>query len=151
MDVWSALQSRREWEAFLQHKVEKQHISKHEMQAISSYIIEGRYIKFVEEMQNDNWKPPFPVKKEINKGGTQKKRTVYSFNGDMNMVLKMIAFCLYCYDDIFALNCYAFRREYGVKDAVRRMRSIKGIANKYCQEDLLKLSSRSKTLLRYST
>lgn len=47
-------------------------------------------------------------------------------------MLKAIAFSLYRYDDLFAANCYAFRRSYGVRDAVKRIRMTKGISGKYC-------------------
>ena len=50
----------------------------------------------------------------------------------MNQMLKIIAYCLYEYDSVFSSNCYAFRREYGVKDAIHRIRTIGGIAQKYC-------------------
>ena len=57
---------------------------------------------------------------------------IYFFEEDFNILLKGIAFYLYVYDGEFADNCYAFRRSYGVKDAIRRIKCIKGLKDKYC-------------------
>ncbi len=59
-----------------------------------------------------------PKKKIVNKMGTGKKRVVYSFAPDEMLLLKLIAFLLYKYDDQFAPNCYAFRRGVKAHDAI---------------------------------
>ena len=68
-----------------------------------------------------------PTKKIVNKMGTGKKRVVYSFAPEEMMMLKLIAFKLYDYDDRFAPNCYAFRRGVKAHDAVFHItRAIRG-------------------------
>lgn len=83
---------------------------------------------------------PLPTKRKINKAGGTKKRVIYSFPEDFNRLLKMIAFKLYIYDDVFAPNCYAFRRGTGVKDAVLRLSGI--LTGKNCSSACHKNSPR---------
>jgi hypothetical protein len=52
---------------------------------------------------------------------------VYSFATDEMLILKLIAFLLYRYDDQFAPNCYAFRRGLKASDAIFRInKAIRG-------------------------
>ena len=120
------------WQDFLQYKIEKQHLAKEEQEWMASYMEEQCYLPILEAIQLLHYTPPIPIKKEINKDGAKKKRIVYSYPEDFNMVLKMIAFRLYEYDNQFAGNCYAFRRHYGVKDAILRIRKTQQIEKKYC-------------------
>ena len=72
------------------------------------------------------------MRKEINKTGAAKKRVVYSFPKEFNYLLKLLAYCLQEYDEIFCDNCYAFRRNYGVKDAIKSLKQQKALQQKYC-------------------
>ncbi|MBQ9983501.1 MAG: group II intron reverse transcriptase domain-containing protein [Lachnospiraceae bacterium] len=120
------------WQDFLQYKIEKHHLAKLEQEMLATYIAEQRYLPILKKMKNSDYVPPIPEKKVINKDGAKKKRIVYSYPEDFNMVLKMIAFLLYEYDGVFANNCYAFRRNYGVKDAIMRIRRTVNMGDKYC-------------------
>ncbi len=120
------------WQEFLQYKTEKQHMGKTEQQFWENYIETQRYLSVVCGITGADYIPPVPEKIEINKDGAKKKRVVYSYPEDFNAVLKMIAFLLYRYDSIFAENCYAFRRNYGVREAILRIRRTPGIGRKYC-------------------
>ncbi len=132
MEILDALYLPETWQEFLQHKIEKQHLSKPEQEKLEKYIKEKKYIEVLRSIENPQAKLPLPVKKEVNKGGVSRKRVVYSFPEEFNIVLKAIAFSLYRYDALFAASCYAFRRSYGVRDAVKRIRTTKGISEKYC-------------------
>ena len=120
------------WQDFLQYKIEKQHLTKQEKEQFADYIEGKKYLSILEDIKKDEYCPPVPEKKELNKGGVAKKRVVYSYPQDFNMLLKMIAFLLYDYDDKFSPNCYAFRRNYGVKDAILRIRTDSTISEQYC-------------------
>lgn len=120
------------WQDFLQYKIEKHHLAKAEQDILAIYIEEQRYLPILQEMKKPHYVPPIPLKKEINKDGAKKKRVVYSYPEDFNILLKMIAFLLYDYDDVFAGNCYAFRRHYGVKDAIMRIRRTSNVSEMYC-------------------
>lgn len=132
MEILTSLYSEAVWQDFLQHKTEKQHISKKEQQELAAYMRGKRYLPLLDAIHSPEFRCPVPVKKEINKGGGSKKRVVYSYPEDFNYVLKIIAWGLYRYDGIFAENCYAFRRNYGVREAIKRILHTKDISGKYC-------------------
>lgn len=132
MDLWEKLFLPECWQEFMEYKIEKQHISGAEQAALEDFIKNRTYLSVLAGIGQDNSSLPLPHRKEVNKSGVSKKRVVYSFSGDFNMVLKMTAYLLFRYDDLFSNNCYAFRRSYGVKDAVRRIRCNSKIADKYC-------------------
>lgn len=132
MELWEQLSLHEKWQEFLQYKLEKQHLSDSEQEELTKYIEEKVYCLVLEKIEQAENDLPLPVKKEVNKSGVAKKRVVYSYAKDVSILLKMIAYLLYRYDFVFADNCYAFRRTYGVKDAIRRIRATKGIHEKYC-------------------
>lgn len=132
MELWEQLFLPEIWQEFLEYKREKQHLSCGELKELTDYIESKRYLSVLSEIERRDCALPLPMKKEINKSGVAKKRVVYSFLQDFNILLKGIAFLLYRYDELFSDNCYAFRRNYGVKNAVRRICTTKGIAEKYC-------------------
>ena len=64
----------------------------------------------------------YPQKRLINKVGSNKKRTVYTFSREENYILKILAFILireydYCLTD----NLYSFRVNHDVKKAIGRI------------------------------
>lgn len=132
MELWEQLFLPEKWQEFLTYKSEKQHLSEREVKEMQQYITQEAYLPILAKLEDRECALPLPNKKEVNKSGVTKKRIVYSFPKDFNMLLKMLAYLLFRYDGIFADNCYAFRRNYGVKDAVRRIRSTKEIHEKYC-------------------
>lgn len=132
MELWERLFLPETWQEFLEYKTEKQHLSCAEQKELTDYIENKKYLSVLSEIGQKDYILPVPRKKEINKSGVAKKRVVYSFSQDFNILLKMTAFLLYQYDNLFSDNCYAFRRNYGVKDAVRKICAAKGIAEKYC-------------------
>ena len=121
-----------EWNRFLQYKLDNQHLSGQEENLIRKYIEEKRYIPMYQMILEHRFPGEYPVKKIINKEGTQKKRVVYSFSSDISITLKFIAYQLYEFDEMFSLNCYAFRRNYGVGDALKRILRNNQIPNQYC-------------------
>ena len=120
------------WWDFLDYKIEKQHLSKHEERQISDFIENRKYISLCNDFQKGFFPRTLPVKMTINKMGTGKKRVVYTFPGDEGIFLKFIAFHLFDYDNQFSSNCYAFRRDFGVKEALRRLLKDRRADNSYC-------------------
>ena len=125
MEILEQLSAPEVWQEFIQYKIEKQHLSISEQKELEEYVKEEKYLNILRSIEDDESKLPLPDKKEINKNGISRKRVVYSFPVEFNILLKMIAFSLYRYDNIFAKNCYAFRRNYGVRDAIKRIRMTK--------------------------
>ncbi len=124
------------WNEFLDYKVKHQQISNQEEQDIRQFIEDKMYLKASKAIKEGTFLG-LPSKRFINKEGTSKKRVVYTFEKDVNIVLKFIAARLYELDDYFASNCYAFRRGFGVADAIRKLSGKRadgsGIySGKYC-------------------
>lgn len=120
------------WYAFLQYKLDKQHLGRQEEAEIRDFIERRAYLPLCELWKQEKFPSDYPLKRLVNKQGTRKKRVVYSFPGDEGIMLKFIAFHLFRYDSFFCDNCYAFRREFGVKDAIRRIRYTPSLSEKYC-------------------
>ena len=132
MSVWDRLSEEEFWKEFLDYKIEKQHLMGKDLEVIVIFIESKKYLDLIGDIRKQDYIPPIPFKKEISKADTDKKRVIYSFEEDFNILLKGIAFYLYIFDGEFSDNCYAFRRSYGVKDAIRRIKCIKGLGDKYC-------------------
>lgn len=105
------------WDEFLAYRLMKGRLNWHEFVEADRFVEHEEYLHLVERlMQGEDL--GVPTKMIVNKMGTGKKRVVYSFAPEEMMVLKVIAFKLYDYDDSFAPNCYAFRRGKKAHDAV---------------------------------
>lgn len=130
MAIWEKLYLQEQWQAFLQYKEEKQHLSETEKKELEEYIQKKEYLDVLSQVEEKLL--PLPLRKEINKTGASKKRVVYSFPKEFNYLLKLLTYCLQEYDELFGENCYAFRRNYGVKDAVKCLKRQKELQNKYC-------------------
>lgn len=114
------------WEDFLDRKVLMKQLTKREEKLLRDYIKDKRYPVKAEDLTFG-----LPVKKEISKFMSTKKRVVYSFSEDETWVLKLIAFLLYRYDDKLPDHCYSFRRRTGPKTAMRDIIGTLDIENKY--------------------
>ncbi len=105
------------WEAFIAYRLMKGRFNWHEFDEADAFVEREEFLPLATKLANGEGLG-IPTKKIINKMGTGKKRVVYSFAPDEMMMLKLIAFLLYKYDDQFAPNCYAFRRGLKAHDAV---------------------------------
>lgn len=124
--------SKQAWLDFLEYKLDKQHLSYREEKELREFIGDGEYLRLCDLWRQEQYPQSYPQKRTVNKQGTRKKRVVYSFPGADGLLLKFIAFHLYRYDWYFCDNCYAFRRNFGVREAIRRIRTTSGIEQKYC-------------------
>jgi len=120
------------WWAFLNYKIEKQHLTVTEEEQLTEFIENKRYIPLCQLWRENKFPQNLPVKKVINKVGTGKKRVVYSFEGDEGIFLKFVSFQFYQYDKLFSSNCYAFRRGYGVKEALFRLKADERVRDSFC-------------------
>jgi retron-type reverse transcriptase len=114
------------WEAFLAYRLMKGRFNWHEFDEADAFVEREAYLPIATKIAEGEGLG-IPTKKLVNKMGSGKKRVVYSFAPDEMLVLKLIAFLLYKYDDQFAPNCYAFRRGVKAHDAVFNInKAIKG-------------------------
>lgn len=120
------------WMDFLGYKLDKQHLSRAEEKELHEFIENEEYLPLCDLWEKEQFPQGFPQKRTINKQGSRKKRVVYSFPGANGILLKFIAFHLHRYDSYFCDNCYAFRRNFGVREAIARIRSTPNIGQMYC-------------------
>lgn len=132
MSILQKLQYEDEWNNFLLYKEQNNLLSKYEIEIIEKFISEKKYLDYYHMIQEDSFPESFPHKRIVNKEGSGKKRIVYSFDTEENIVLKFIAYQLSVFDNEFSKNCYAFRQGYGVKDAIRQFKGNKKFSKKYC-------------------
>lgn len=105
------------WRAFMNFKLERGRLSWREYVAMEKYVNEKCYQPVLDKI-NRGEGLSLPRKKIVNKMGSGKKRVVYSYRDDEMMVLRLIAFLLYRYDDKLSDNCYSFRAEKSAQSAV---------------------------------
>lgn len=130
--ILDAICKKEKWEEFLAYKTEHRHLDKKEQKLLEEYIAGEKYLSAYEKLKNGTFPGEYATKKFINKSGTKKKRVVYSFSDDINLALKFIAHYLYVYDDKLEENCYAFRKNHGVKQALGRLKGIRKLSGMYC-------------------
>ena len=115
--IISQLTQQETWEEFLAYRLMKGRFNWHEFNEADIFVEREAYLPLAMKISQGEGLG-FPTKKLVNKMGSDKKRVVYSFAPDEMLLLKLIAFLLYKYDDLFAPNCYAFRRGMKAHDAV---------------------------------
>lgn len=113
------------WEEYLACRLKQGRLNWREFDELDSFVEQKQYLPTISKLLDDGLS--IPTKKLINKSGTDKKRVVYTYPNDEMLVLKVIAFLLYKYDNIFASNCYAFRKNITAHDAVIKIqKAVRG-------------------------
>jgi len=130
MDMISRLAMRGEWENFLRVKTEQGNMSEREEADLRSYIEREEYLRVIEKISSAECFAP-PEKTLISKSKAGRKRAVYTYGREENYVLKLTAFLLRDYDGLFAPNLYSFRKDRGVKRAVRDILSLSDLDLRY--------------------
>lgn len=130
--ITDEIKCKESWLEFLAYKIKFNHINKYEEKEISDFINEEKYLIYYNQIIEGVFPCDFPKKILINKEASEKKRIVYSFNHDENIILKYIAHCLSRYDYIFSPVCYSFRRNYGIKNVVNHFKNNLSYTEKYC-------------------
>ena len=132
MSIIDEINNAAKWQMFLEHKQTNNNMSKDEELALIEFIEKKRFEYFYEQIKAGEFPKDFPHKLVVNKEDSTKKRIVYSYENEENIVLKFIAYNLYEFDDVFSKNTYAFRRGYGVKDAIWRLKGSEKFEEYYC-------------------
>lgn len=131
MSILHQIAQRETWEAFYECKSNDGYLSPSELRELKHFITKERYRPIIEELLNGG---TFyvPVKREISKIGKQKKRVVYVFKRDENIILKLLTHLLVReYDHLFSPNLYSFRVNNGVKKAIRKITTHPNINSYY--------------------
>lgn len=109
------------WQDFLEYKTARRLLSPGEERFLREYIDKRKYLPIVNRVMSGEFTFSVPEKKELNKLGSAKKRVVYCFPDDENMLLKMLSWLLYQYDGALEDNCYSFRKDTGARKAFLHM------------------------------
>ena len=93
MSILHRIAQRETWDAFYECKLNDGYLSQAESRELKRFIEKGLYLACVEKILAGE---PFslPVKKEIAKIGKQKKRVVYTFRREENLVMKLLTHLL---------------------------------------------------------
>ncbi len=131
MSILEELKDFAVWEALLQYKTERNHLSPKEQEAWTEFVKKRAYETVTEHLTEEGYVFDCPAKISVNKSGTRKKRIVYSFSETESMVLKAMAYLLYRYDDKISPCCYSFRRNSSARDAIGKILRIPGLNSRY--------------------
>ncbi len=110
------------WLEFLEYKTGKKLLSGREEAHVRDFIENKKYLPVVQQVVSGSFRFSAPEKRELNKIGSEKKRVVYCFPDEENLLLKMLAYLLYRYDGEICENCYSFRKEGGARNAFMKMK-----------------------------
>lgn len=131
MSLLNLLSSEETWKEFREYKSLHSHMSNREFDELDTFISEKRYLSITDRLDCPGHGFSLPQKHIINKSGTQKKRTVYTFPPDETLVLKLLTWLLFKYDGCLSSSCCSFRRSITVKDTVFRIMQIPDLEKKY--------------------
>ena len=125
------LTKKERWEEFLAHKKEKDHLPQKAVRELEDFVLNEKYTAVSAGISDGTYVFSVPVKRQINKTKTGKKRDVYTYTKDEMMVLKMLSYLMHSYDHLFSPNLYSFRSGFGVKKALHDLKHIKGLDSMY--------------------
>ena len=118
------------WERFYEYKAGLR-CSKRFKKELRDYIDSKSYMAYEQQIRTLS-SLPLPAKAVISKMSTQKKRTVYKYPYDFNMILKLLTYLtLRKYDHIYTNTLYSFRPGVCAKDAIMALCRSKDITKKY--------------------
>jgi len=117
------------WERFYEYKISHFYSGK-PAEYLRDFIDSEKYLSVLDNIRSGTF--PLPKKAVISKMSSQKKRTVYTYPYDENLVIKFLTYhVLRKYDHLFSPNLYSFRASRTVKDAIRYLTHIPGINSMY--------------------
>ena len=119
------------WLKYLNNKLDKNFIPKHEKEKTKDFIINKKYLDITKKIVSNNYHFSYPIKHLINKNYGNKKRIVYTYQEDELEILKYISYLLYDYDYLFNKNLYSFRKHISVHNAIKSLIYTKNINKMY--------------------
>ena len=130
MGLLEKLGDRETWERFYEYK-NALACPKEFTAELREFIDREAYLPVLESIRRAE---PFPLPRKavISKMGSRKKRTVYIYPEPENTVLKLLTYLLLRrYDGLFSNSLYSFRPGRSAKDAIRRLKRVPGLFDKY--------------------
>ena len=119
------------WLEFLNYKLDKEFVNDKEKEILKEFITNKKYLNIANKIVNNNYTFSNPKKHIISKNSSNKKRIVYNYTNDEMIILKYLSYLLYDYDYLFSNNLYSFKKNSGVKNAIKNISNIKNINKMY--------------------
>ena len=130
MSLIDKLFDKSSWERFYQYKLGLR-CSKRFKKELRDFIDNGSYLAYEDKIRNLSGLP-LPSKSVISKMSSRKKRTVYKYPYDFNMILKLLTYLtLRKYDYLYTPCLYSFRPGVCAKDAIMTICRSKDIRSMY--------------------
>ena len=130
MSLIDKLFEKSSWEKFYGYKSQLR-CSKRFKKELREFIDSEAYLTYADEIRTCA-DLPLPVRSVISKLSSQKKRTVYKYPYDFNMVLKLLTYLtLRKYDHLYSHSLYSFRPGVCAKDAISDICRTKDIHSLY--------------------
>ena len=130
MSLVDKLFEKSSWERFYEYKSGLK-CSKRFKKELRDFIDNNSFLEYKDAILNLTGLP-LPSKAVISKMSSQKKRTVYKYPYNFNMVLKLLTYLtLRKYDHIYSGNLYSFRPGVCAKDAIMTICRTKDIRSMY--------------------
>ena len=130
MSLTEKLFEKASWERFYEYKSNLK-CSKRFVNELRKFIDNESYLKCKDSIESLT-DLPLPAKSIISKMSSQKKRTVYKYPYEFNMVIKLLTYLtIRKYDSIYTPSLYSFRPGVRAKDAITRITRTKGLNNLY--------------------
>lgn len=123
MEILQELEQENVWQQYLENVLHENPV---EWKKLQEYIAQKKYVPIVNNMKQVGKSGEeftfIPRKVLLSKKGTDRKRVVYVYPYDVQVVLKVIAWKLHKYDNCFANNLFSFRKFVNAQTAVRYLR-----------------------------
>lgn len=120
-----------QWLFFLSKKQDNEFLNDHLKKEFEDFIVNKKYLTICESIVNNTYEFSIPIKKELSKKYTDKKRIVYNYRYDEMLILKYISFLLNKYDYLFSTNLYSFRTNKSVNEAINILKRKRSLKYKY--------------------
>ena len=120
------------WCEFLEYRLSHKLMTKRDEAYFRKFVEERKYEAIATGLLDGTYAFSCPERKEVNKMGSAKKRVVYIFKENENMLLKLLSYLLHRYDDKLCDNCYAFRCNTGAHKAFLNILDYPDINNMWC-------------------
>ncbi|WP_026835404.1 reverse transcriptase/maturase family protein [Eubacterium xylanophilum] len=117
MEIIDKIKDHDLWIRFMEDRISKGCVRNKECEELKTFVNERKYLKLVLQIERTK-EMPVPYLLEVNKSSVSRKRQVFTVSKEENYILKMFAYLLNEYDDIFSENLYSFRSGSGVKKAI---------------------------------
>jgi len=120
MELFGEMLDKDRRKAFLEYRENKQASDKR-LEQMKDYLLSSRYESDVQRLICGDYRISVPVKKEIPKAYTDRKRTVYHFKEDEMTLFRMMAYVLHDYDHFISENVWSFKKGTSVRNLILRI------------------------------